>query len=691
MADNIFSKMMAASGAYLDAQLAKAQYQIEDLRKSAKGDTDESDFNFGKAVTRDRTAYTGSQGYQEKSGALTYDYQKQMAIKSSILSAIIKTRQNQVASHSPYMPEGNKPGFKIKLKHEQDELEEIMLELFGDPEAESTDKFAHAQTGDQPEAQGDEKEQQSTEAAAEIKKASGVDELDDDTLNNLDAATANQPDATQPGTGQTPPKEVGPTEEEKRRKARKELDKRTKKKKKAISTFLLNCGELKDRPFESKRWTLDGFLRAIVWDTLCFDFIACEMVPKQAEKLFGKLNIHHFTPVDGSTIRYASPELSKYKTFDAQMTADVLYPEDELMALERRDALELDDDRLAEHAYKYVQVVRGRIVRAFTEDELKIGMRNPVTDIYANCYSISEMELLVALITSHLQTEYYNRSYFQQGFSAKGILHVKANLNRAKLEDLRRNWNHMVKGNRNSFQTPIMSGMDEIQWIPLTQNHSEMEFSLWLNYLIRMICSIFQTDPAEIGYGMKDVGGAGMSGDNTKEKLGQSKDKGFRPLMKFLQDWINTNIIDNLDPDYMLEWTGLDEETETDRVTRQGLEVKFKKTVNELRAEDGLPPINGADQLILDPVFFQWWSQFSEEGKANQQQMQQQMATQPPPGEQGTQEPSHQQQWESDQAGAENDHRRAIEGKLLDHELGKQKMQKSEAPHQLKIEYYKVN
>jgi hypothetical protein len=638
---NIFEKMLDVGSAMLDAQLYKARNSMVSEQSG--------EVNFGKAITRDRTYYMGSQGFFEKPTAISYEYQKQIAIKSSIVSAIIKTRQNRVAAHSQYVPEGTGLGFKIVLKHEQELLEEIKEELFGEEE----------DVGD-----GGEKSQSAenrmSEMATEVRKA------------------VLSPEAMETLSPQGQEAEV--SDEEKNRIAKKEMQKRSRKKKQAIAEFILNCGELKDRPFESKMWNFDAYLRAITWDSLVFDQVATEKVPKEAQILQGRMNIHHFFPVDASTIRFASPALSKYKTADlGAMGQDILYSEEEIEGMERRDALDLDAERLEKDEYKYVQLIRGRIARAFTEDEIAFGMRNPVTDIFANGYAISEIELLVALITSHLQTEFYNRSYFSQGFSAKGILHVKANLNRSKLEELRRHWNHMVKGNRNSFQTPIMAGMDEVQWIPLTQSHSEMEFSLWLNYLIRMICAIYQIDPIEIGYGMKDEGGAGMSGDNTAEKLKNSKDKGFTPLMTFIQNYINKNIIDELDPDYMLEWTGLQEEGSAERIARQSQEVKFKKSINEIREEDGLPPIKGADQLILDPVFFQWFTQFSDTGKKQMEENQAKMMQQTPISGAGEEEkpedekadksePASDEKFRTQESAKENDHMRDIEKQMLAHQ-----------------------
>jgi hypothetical protein len=673
---SIFRKMAEVGSAVLDAQLAKAMNQIADANKKSK-EYNEADFEWGKAVTRDRGFYMGSQGFQEKAGILSFDYQKQMAAKSSIIAAIIKTYQNRVAAHSEYVPQGTKTGFRIVLKHEQDQIDQIKEELFGTGEIPLNKKTrSRVQKSEQP-----------SEESVDL---TGADPVDSAALTAL------------AGTNPLEIQEEPLTEADMDREARKELDKRTRKRKNEIADFIVNCGDVENRPFESRRWSFNAFLRAITGDSLIFDQISVELVPKEAEILDGRLNIHHFQPVDGSTIRYASQELSNYKNIDMKLAQDILYPEEELKALEDRDALELNQDRLDRNEYKYVQVIRGRIQRAFTDDELKIGMRNPTTDIYANGYSVSELELLVALVTSHLQTEFYNRSYFQQGFSAKGILHIKANLNRGKLEELRRHWNHMVKGNRNSFQTPIMAGMDEVQWIPLTQSHSEMEFSMWLNYLVRMICAIYQIDPSEIGYGIKDEGrGGGLSGDNTKEKLANSRDKGFIPLMKFLQDFINKNIISNLDPEYKLEWVGLEDESDMARIARQKEEVQWKKSLNEIRAEDGLPPFKGCDQLLLNPIYFNWFSSMSEEGQRfTQQQQQQAMGMGPGMGgpEQmeagGENLEGDQKNWEAEEASKENDHMRNMESKLADqqHEkaMSKSRTLKKSQRKPLKVEYYRL-
>jgi hypothetical protein len=415
------------------------------------------------------------------------------------------------------------------------------------------------------------------------------------------------------------------TERQKLRKAKEVLRKRIAGKAQALQDLILHCGYLESRPFESKRWDFDALLRAWVRDSLTYDQYAFEMIEDKGDRP------HHWVPVDGSTVRQATPELKNYKNFDDVSAGyDILYPEKELEAMKENDALELDDDKLQKDEYKWVQVIQGRVVRGFTEAELCVGMRNPTTDVYANGYSLAELELLTGIVSSHIFTENYNKSYFTQGFSAKGLLHIKSNVPKRKLESFRAMWNHMLKGNKNSFQTPIIAGVDEVNWIPLTQNHSDIEFNLWMQYLIKVICAIYQIDPMEIGFGMRDMGQGGgtLSGDNSEVKLEQSKSKGLRPMLRHFATFINKNIIDRIDPNYKLEWVGVKDESTKESIERELKESQFKKTVNELREENGLPPLPGCDDLILNSIYFQWYNTFSAEGKKNAEAQRKEQAAQ---------------------------------------------------------------
>lgn len=584
---SIWQKISETGHALLDAQINKAKGEL-----GSKSNDDGSDFLYAKSITDEPSYQINSMGYKEKPHRILNTHLKQMALKNSVVSAIIQTRQNQVANHAKLVASEQDRGFMIVLKNEASFLRKIKEEL-----AEEVKAKVEAEQEARKLKQGSEGVQ---------KAGSMPDEVFSDSENEYGGIQMDSDD--------NPTKKDDELEEinwELERRASERLEETIRDRRKNVEDFILNCGDLNKRPFETKKWKLDSALRAWVRDSLTYDFMTTEIVPNNMGVP------HHFFPVDASTIKFAAPSLKKYKMWPGgQTNLDFLYPDKQIEALEAKDTLELDEELLEKDKYKYVQVVKGRIERAYTEDEMKSGMRNLTTDLYNNGYGVAELELLVSLISSHLNTEYYNKAYFTQGFSAKGILHLKAPIPRRKLETIRQQWHHMIRGNRNSFQTPIFAGMDEVNWIPLVQNHSDIEFSGWMNYLIKMICAIYQIDPYEIGIGMKDEGkSGGMGGDNTEEKIQNSRDKGLYPLLRFLENYINNNIIDMVDSDFCLRFTGLDGESTSDALNRQKEMSKFALTVNEIRQELGKPPLPGMDDIILSQEYMGWYDKYSKRGQ----------------------------------------------------------------------------
>jgi hypothetical protein len=610
---SIFGKLLEAGTAVLDAQILKA-------KSSVMNENLDDDFFYSKAVTEDPSYQVYSSGWKDKPGRLSDGHFRQMSLSNSVISAVIQTRQNQVSNHSKLVKSEKERGWMMCLRDEEAMLEKIKEELKLEMQAEQMAAQEMAAEGKPlpgSAAPGDEE----AEPAPDMKKAedAGIDTPDQpddgdpstaDVGKTEDDSVASDPNADSKGDD-----EVEEYNFELERKAKEKLEQMFKDARKKAQDYLINCGILDNRPFETKKWTMDSALRAIVRDSLTYDRYGCEIVPDRAGR------VHHWFPVDGATIKFASNRLADYKQMAENfLNLDILYPENKVEAMEKQKVLDLKPELLDKNAYKYVQVIRGKIERAYTEDEMKVGIRNVTTDIYANGYGVGELELVVSLVTGHMNAEFYNQAYFTQGFSAKGVLHIKAALNRRKVDTVRQQWQHMLKGSRNSFQTPIFAGMEDVNWIPLTQSHNDIGFEGWMRYLIKMICAIYQIDPHEIGIGFKDegAGAGGMGGDATKEKIDQSKDKGLYPLLRHIENYLNENILKQFDKRFIMKFTGVTSENQQQSIERQEIERKFKKTVNELRAEDGLPPLPGMDDFIAGPEYAGWYGQFSK--KAEEQQ-----------------------------------------------------------------------
>ena len=349
----------------------------------------------------------------------------------------------------------------------------------------------------------------------------------------------------------------------------------------SIELFLENCGFSDD----SDRDDFDTFIRKIVRDSLTYDQMCFEVIPDRKGKPAEIL------AVDAATIRAASENYQADQTW-----------------------MEMVPNKKNEEV-KWVQVVDGTIVSWFTARELAFGVRNPRTNINLQPYGFSELEQLIHQITSHLYAEEYNSKFFSQGGTTKGIINIKSDPNgvgnKEQLDSFKRQWRAQVNGMTGAWKTPVLQVPNGIEYINVSQSNREMEFEKWMNYLVNIVCAVYQIDPAEVNF--PNNGGVSGNGGSVFEssqevKLKNSKDKGLKPLMRFIESIINKFVVSKFSQDYVFVFTGLDEKSEEEKAELDTKQVKTWRTVNEIRKEHGEKPLENGD-IILDPSYLNYIQQ----------------------------------------------------------------------------------
>lgn len=347
----------------------------------------------------------------------------------------------------------------------------------------------------------------------------------------------------------------------------------------SIELFLENCG-FSDN---SDRDDFDTFIRKLVRDSLTYDQMCFEIIPDR------KGRPAEIVAVDAATIRAASENYS----VDASWAQYTPKKNEEV---------------------KWVQVVDGSVVSWFTARELAFGVRNPRTNINMQPYGFSELEMLIQQITSHLYAEEYNSKYFSQGGTTKGIINLKSDPNgignKEQLESFKRQWRAQVNGMSGAWKTPVLQVPNGIEYISVNQSNRDMEYSQWMNYLINIVCAVYQIDPAEVNF--SNNGGAAVQSSvfetSQEQKLKNSKDKGLKPLLRFIESTLNKYVVSKFSQDYVFAFTGLDEKSEDEKADLDSKHVKTWKTVNEIRKEHGEKPLEYGD-IILDPSYLNYIQQ----------------------------------------------------------------------------------
>jgi hypothetical protein len=251
----------------------------------------------------------------------------------------------------------------------------------------------------------------------------------------------------------------------------------------------------------------------------------------------------------------------------------------------------------------YAQVVHERIVAEYSRKELIFGIRNPQTDIKMMGYGYSELELLVRTITTMLNADKFNASQLTQGGTAKGVMVVKGDVEDTQFQVFKRDFRQAIRNAAHVWNPPVLkiSKDAQVDWKELDRSNRDMEYSQMFDFLVKQSCGVYQIDPTEINWQIGATGASVNFDSSGPEKQAVSKQRGLRPLLTFLANNINSNLIQRIDPRYRLEFLGLDEDRKVDSEITSA-EVKTFRTVNDIRAQHNEPPLKGGD-IILDPLY----------------------------------------------------------------------------------------
>lgn len=352
------------------------------------------------------------------------------------------------------------------------------------------------------------------------------------------------------------------------------MDNKDKKIAFAITDFILKGGNTSQWGYDD----FDTFIRKIVEDSLVYDQMTFECVRNRRGQL------ESFIATDAATFRMA----------------DSYFDKDYDNVFFQRHGANVWKDRSdfgpKVHGYypAYVQVYQNMKVNEFYPWELCFGIRNPSTSIWANGYGCSELEELINIVTSMLWSDEYNRRFFSQGSAPKGFFRVKGTNNEAALQQFKQQWQSMITGVMQSWKTPVIEA--DVDWIDLQKNNRDMEYSSWIEYLIKIACAVYSIDPSEIGWDIsRSNGNGGLFEGSQEQRLKHSKDKGLYPLLKFLQRKLNKYIIEQINPDYELVFVGLNGLTIEEELKMDIDKVNSFMTVNEAREKYEMKPLEGGD------------------------------------------------------------------------------------------------
>lgn len=183
---------------------------------------------------------------------------------------------------------------------------------------------------------------------------------------------------------------------------------------------------------------------------------------------------------------------------------------------------------------------------------------------------------------------------------------------------------HQFVGNgmilSNSHKIPVIEASSKINWVDMQTTNKDMEFDLWMEFLMVVTCSLFKIDPSECGYQLQKSSQI-FGQDGQKERLQHSQSKGLVPILRLLQRIFTKYIVERLDEDYEFVFTGVETEDQ-----QQTLKMDVDKVSNGFMSmEDGFKKWSGRDfdpkkDTVLSQVYMQM-AQMKQMGGAGMNEM----------------------------------------------------------------------
>lgn len=354
-----------------------------------------------------------------------------------------------------------------------------------------------------------------------------------------------------------------------------------------LQAFIYSCGRLEGTPDDDKM-LFGEFIKLVVRDALIFGHIAIEKVKTRGGAL------HRFRPLPAENMYLINKNMS-YKQIQETMEQAKIYNQPKSDNDPLKD-LVVNEPQI--DYYKYVQMSGdNRPLAAFGDEDLIFRLYNPQNFADSNGYAYSPLELAIINVTNHMNTEQYNSNFFTHGQAAKGVLHLKGTVTQSQLTAFRRQFYNLINGSQNAWRTPIIAGLDDVQWVPMAGGSKEMEYLNYNMHLMRAICTQFQIDPMELGLDLLVTGGKAFAArDGGESKIEFSRERGLYPLLMFLEDVINRDVIAAIAPEYAekyrFQFEGYTDETPQTEVALLQAEMTVHKSMNDLLIAARKPKID---------------------------------------------------------------------------------------------------
>ena len=265
-------------------------------------------------------------------------------------------------------------------------------------------------------------------------------------------------------------------------------------------------------------------------------------------------------------------------------------------------------------AYFQYGWITGARPMPFGSREIIYLMRNPRSE---NIYGRSPVEILVNVIQMLVYGVDYNLDYFMDNNIPKGVFKM-IDADKAAVDRFKEQWQSVTKmknevgdWRQRWWKMPIISTDGAFERIQFS--NVEMELISQQQWFTKLIWACFGLNPSELGY----TENSNKAVDSNQSKV--FKRKAIKPILQLLEFHINTEIIwQEFHEDVKFQFDTYDLDDDMSKHQLYELQIKNGiRTVNEVREEMDLQPVDGGDEIKKPGGFNPFQKLENEGGKLN--------------------------------------------------------------------------
>jgi len=372
-----------------------------------------------------------------------------------------------------------------------------------------------------------------------------------------------------------------------------------------IEQFFTNTGRMDFDGWEEREDTIHDVMIKMAREFLTIDKVAIELRRNNRGDLLD------FWLVDGATIkrvtRYGGYR-GQRSDFDPRLYVSAQWLTEKLAQLKMDMVPKVDK-------IKFVQELDGHLIAAFEHKDLLFETMQSRVDIRYAGFGYSPTEQAIGVVTSFLFAMAYNSEVFNTGAIPKiGLSIEDGGFSDEQLQELQDEWIANFRGIGGMWRIPILNG--KVNVVDFWKSPREMEYSKYLEFTGALICAVFGIDSSELGLRLQQA--TSVLSENINNKMEFSKDRALKDILGKQEDVFNKIVRICKWDDFTFHFCGLDPLDKDAEMRLMNLDVKSRKTLNEIRAENDLPKDPYGD-IVLDPTYLQY-RMMKEQAEQGEQQ-----------------------------------------------------------------------